>query len=351
MVAGQGGDVGGITVDMRENSPGRAVVDVAQAARLLDDAPDITLLAHVNPDADTLGSALALGLALHRRGATVRVSFGQPADPPESLRDLDVAGLLVPADKVPAVPPVLVAVDAGSLGRLGTLRDRAEATIANGGQLLVVDHHVSNTRFGTHNLVDDQAEATAMIVLRLLDELGVRLDEDLARCLYAGLVTDTRMFRDARAATHTVAARLLDAGVDSAATTKVLLDTHPFGWLRMLSGVLGGAQLEPSAAQGMGLVHVVVGLADSDGLRSEEIDSVIDVVRTTAEAEVTAVLKQTAAARWAVSLRSDGRVNVGWAAADLGGGGHRLASGFTAYGPAEQVLADLRTTLDRAPLL
>ena len=68
--------------------------DLAEAARVLSAATDVTLLAHVNPDADALGSALALGLALHRRGVAVRVSFGAPDEVPETLRGLDVAGLL-----------------------------------------------------------------------------------------------------------------------------------------------------------------------------------------------------------------------------------------------------------------
>ncbi|HEY0636155.1 MAG TPA: bifunctional oligoribonuclease/PAP phosphatase NrnA, partial [Pseudonocardiaceae bacterium] len=63
--------------------------DLELAAALLRQAHDVTLLAHVHPDADALGSALALGLALHRRGTTVRVSFGEPDSTPESLRDLD----------------------------------------------------------------------------------------------------------------------------------------------------------------------------------------------------------------------------------------------------------------------
>src|SRR5205823_2322695 len=154
------------------------------------------------------------------------------------------------------------------------------------------DHHVSNTRFGTHHVIDERAEATVMIVLRLLDELGATVDLPIAKCLYAGLVTDTRNFRHASVETHRVAARLLEAGVDPELTTRPLLDTHPFGWLGMLSGVLGEARLEGSAARGLGLVHATVRLAHSDGLRSEEIDSVIDVVRTTSEAEVTAVLKE-----------------------------------------------------------
>ncbi|GAA0519518.1 phosphoesterase [Saccharopolyspora subtropica] len=324
---------------------------VAEAARVLSAASDVTLFAHVNPDADALGSALGLGRALRRRGCAVRVAFGMPDQPPLSLRDLDHDGLVVPADAVPAAPPTLVVCDTGSLQRLGRLADRVGATIAAGGDVIVIDHHVSNTRYGTLHVVDETAEATVMIVLRLLDELGAELDLPIARCLYAGLVTDTRSFRHASASTHRVAARLLEAGVDPEATTRPLLDTHPFRWMRMLSDVLGAAHLEPEAAQGLGLVHATVRLADSEGLRSEDVDSVIDVVRTTSEAEVAAVLKETAPQHWSVSLRADGRMDVGHAAELCGGGGHRLASGFTAQGAAEDILADIRSALDKAPLL
>ncbi|WP_433869686.1 DHH family phosphoesterase [Saccharopolyspora sp. CA-218241] len=325
--------------------------ELKEVARLLSAASDVTLFAHINPDADALGSALALGMALRRGGCAARVSFGFPDVPPRSLRDLDPEGLLVPAAEVPAAVPLLVVCDSGSLQRLGGLADRVAATVAAGGEVVVIDHHVSNTRYGTRHLVDETAEATVLLVLRLLDELGAPLDLPMARCLYAGLVTDTRNFRHAGARTHAAAARLLEAGVDPEATTRPLLDTHPFGWLSMLSSVLGRAQLEPAAARGLGLVHATVRLTDAREVGSEEVDSVIDLVRTSEEADVAAVLKETADGRWSVSLRSDGALDVGLAAADCGGGGHRLASGFTAAGSAEDVLAMLRAALRRAPLL
>lgn len=318
--------------------------DRAAAARLLAAARDVTVLAHVDPDADALGSALALGLALHRRGARVRVSFARPAEVPASLVDLDVAGLVVPAGEVPAEPELLVAVDTASRDRLGSLADRVERA----GAVLVVDHHATGDRFGTHRFVDDRAEATAVLVLDLLDELGVELDEPLARCLYAGLVTDTSCFRRASPATHARAARLLAAGVDPTAVTRALLDTHPFGWLGMLGAVLGRARLEPGAVGGRGLVHATVGLADSAGLRAEEVESVVDLVRTTAEAEVAAVLKEVAPDRWTVSLRAH-EVDVSAAAARLGGGGHRQAAGLSMGGSADEVLAALRGALDATP--
>ena len=320
-----------------------------QAARLLADAPDVTLLAHVNPDADALGSAVALGIALQRRGATVRVSFGHPAAVPESLRGLDPTGIVVPVEEVPAVPPLLVALDAGSVDRLGVLGDRVAATAAAGGEVIVLDHHVSNTRFGTLNVVDDEAEATAVIVLRVLDELGVKVDEPIARCLYAGLATDTRCFRIANGGTYATAARLVEAGVDPDATLRPLLDTHPFGWMGMLATVLGGARLEPDSAQGLGFVHAAVRAADSEGLRGEDVDSVIDILRTIREAEVAAVFKETAPATWTVSLRATDRLDVGAVAESLGGGGHRLASGVTLHCELEEAVDQVRSALEAAP--
>ncbi|WP_053734471.1 bifunctional oligoribonuclease/PAP phosphatase NrnA [Nocardia sp. NRRL S-836] len=317
---------------------------IAEAARLLADARDVTLLAHINPDADTLGSALAVGLALHRRGVRVRVAFGDPEVVPESLRALDTAGLLVHRSEVPPDPELLVVLDTASLQRLGPLADRVAGAR---GPVIVLDHHVSNTRYGTVHCVDEHAEATVLIVLKLLDEMDVELDEPLARCIYAGLVTDTGGFRNAGPAAHLTAARLLETGVDAYQVTRPLMDAHPFAYLGMLSRVLARAELDRGAAHGLGLVHAVVGLDDAQGVRSEEVESVIDVVRSTSEAEVAAVLKELRPGHWSVSLRAVGRVDVRRVAQVLGGGGHRLAAGFTFEGAPAEVVAALKGALEQ----
>ena len=322
-------------------------VDLGEAVGLLTAAHQVVLLAHVNPDADALGSALALGLALHRRGADVQVSFGAPERPAESLRDLDVDGLVVSADRVAPAPELLVVLDTGSVDRLGPLADRATTA----GTTLVIDHHVSNGGFGTHYYVDPRADATAVMVLHLLDAMGATVDLPTAQCLYAGLVTDTRNFRAASPDTHAMAARLLVAGVDAEAVTRPLLDTHPFSWLAMLSAVLATATLEVDEARGLGLVHALIRRDLVSGGRQEEVESVIDVLRTTAEAEVAVVLKQVGEHRWTASMRSKGGIDVAAAASALGGGGHRVASGFTLDGDAPEILDRVRRALADAPLL
>lgn len=315
---------------------------IRTAAAVLAGAADVTLLAHVNPDADTLGSALALGIVLRRRGATVRVAFATPSTMPETLRALDVLGLVVDPSAVPQSPPVLVACDAAEPSRLGDLADRLDTA----GTTVMIDHHVSNPGFGDVRVLDPGAEATVVIVRKVLAAMGAPLDADVARCLYAGLVTDTRGFRTAGPQAHQLAAELIAAGVEPEALVRPIMDTHPHGWLATLGAALVRAELDPAAADGLGLVHTTLSSHEIDGFRVEEIAGVIDIVATTAEAEVALVLKQVGERRWSASLRSKGTVDVALVAARLGGGGHRAAAGFTADGSAPELLARVRGALE-----
>ncbi|WP_280491864.1 DHH family phosphoesterase [Nocardia asiatica] len=328
----------------------REAADLDTAVAALDAAHSVTIVCHVQPDADTVGSGLALALVLHRRGIPVQVSFAEPAELPASMRSLPGVRHLVAPAAVRAEVDLLVAVDCGSAGRLGALADRLPGAATT----LVIDHHRSNTRFGSINVIDPVAESTTSLVARLLDAWGVPIDADVAHCLYAGLVTDTGSFRWVRPGTHELAERLLGTGIDGAEIARTLMDTHPFGWLPMLSRVLGTAQLVPDVRGGVGLVYAFVRRDDIDDVRSEEVESVIDIVRTTAEAGVAAVFKQSRVVpdRWTVSLRSrdsgpcaDDGVDVAEVAAALGGGGHRFAAGYTAYGRPDDLVGALLAAL------
>jgi bifunctional oligoribonuclease and PAP phosphatase NrnA len=309
---------------------------VAEAAAVIGGAREITLLAHIDPDADALGSALALGIALRRRGARVQVAFSSPDRVPESLEPLDALGLLVPPANVIAAPEVLVSCDAAEprrLGSLGRLLDTAGCTV-------MLDHHATNPGFGDVQVLDPGAEATVVLAHRVLVEMGAPIDADMARCLYAGLVTDTRGFRTAGPAAYRLAAELVEAGADPAALTRTLMDSHPFAWFEGLGGALERAVLEPS-----GLLHTTIPLADVRRYRSEEIDSVVEVLRTAVEAEVVASVMQIEERRWRVSLRSAGVVDVAAIATALGGGGHAMAAGFTREGTEQEVVAAIHAAL------
>lgn len=320
--------------------------DLTRAVSLLRAARSVLLLAHNHPDADSLGSAIALGLALRGRGAQAWVSFDHPDEVPQSLSGLPGIDLVTPADDWlggirSTELDLIVTLDAGSTERLGRLSSLFGRTTP----VLVIDHHISNTYFGDDHLVAPTVDATVVLVDEMLTALDVPLDAELAALLYAGLATDTGGFRHGSAASHRLAARLMDAGVQPSRLMRPITDGHPFGWMRMLSQVLGRAELDPAAAGGRGLVHTCVTTEDLRDLRQEEADSVIDILRTSSEAAAAAVMKQSGPADWQVSLRSRDGVRVGDAATALGGGGHPEAAGFGWQGDYHGAIAALIAAL------
>ena len=134
-----------------------------------------------------------LGLFHVLRGAPVPVvaSFPPPFVVAPHYRELPGLDLLTKPEDFPSEPDVMVTFDCGSLGRLGDLA--AAATAAR--ELIVLDHHVSNTRYGTINVIDPDAAASGVLVRRLVHELGLPLNDPAAVALYAALVCDTGRFQ------------------------------------------------------------------------------------------------------------------------------------------------------------
>ncbi len=330
-----------------------AEADWTEAVRLLTSYDEVALVCHVGPDGDALGSMLALGLALRARGTKVRASWGsEPFEVPTAYASLPGLDLLVEAEEIPEAPGLLVTFDTGSPDRLGALADR----VATAQDVLVIDHHVTNTRFGTVNVVDDLAAATAVVVVELLDRMGLPLTAEIAAPVYTGLVTDTGSFKYAATTpqVHELAARLLATGIRHDVISREIWDTAPFAYVQLLGAVCSRAVLEPVGAGGLGLVWTAVTGADLDrfGLALSDVEGVIDVLRMSREAEVAAVLKADPAdGLLKVSTRSKGAVDVGAVCQALGGGGHRFAAGFTSGDDVPTTLARLRDGLAAAPHL
>jgi phosphoesterase RecJ-like protein len=328
----------------------------AEALAAIGTASEVALLCHVGPDGDALGSMIGLGAALRARGTRVVASFGTtPGEEfavPTSYAFLPALDLLVAPSEFPEEPEVLVTFDTGSVDRLGSLADRVKTA----GVCVVIDHHTTNTRYGTAHLIDTGAAATAVVVAELLDRLGLPLTAEVAAPLYTGLVTDTGSFKYVSTTpdVHLLAARLLATGIRHDLISRAIWDTASLAYVRLLGEVCARAEIDPAAAGRLGLVWTTIGIDDLErhGLGLADVEGVIDVVRTAQEAEVAAVLKTepgTGATR--VSLRSKGAIDLGAVCVDLGGGGHRFAAGFTSYDGAEDALDRLRTALEAAPHL
>jgi bifunctional oligoribonuclease and PAP phosphatase NrnA len=315
---------------------------VARAAEVLRDAPSVALACHVNPDADALGSMLGLAHHLVARGTTVACSFpNEPLSVPAWGEELPGLDMLVAAGDFPDAPAVMVTCDCASFDRLGILG--AAATRAE--ELIWIDHHRSNDGYGTIRLVDPDASSTCEVVVRLLDEIGGELSDASAMCLYAGLVTDTGRFQYEAASPETLrlAARLREHPFDHARLAQVLYENNRTAYLEVLGVAMERARLEPEAD----LVWTYVLWADLEhaGAGGGDVDDLIDVLRSAREADTAALVKQQRDGRFKVSVRSRGARDLSAVAAAFGGGGHRLAAGYTSErGPAETI-DELRAAL------
>lgn len=315
-------------------------VDAAGAATVLARHREVTVLCHVRPDADALGSAAGLARALRRDGAAVHQSF-DPGAVPDGLRVIPGTELVLPLADVPAHDGLVVALDCASAERVGAW----DGLVASASEVLVVDHHRSNPGFGTHMLLDPDAASTASLVLEVLEAGDRTVDAETATALYAGLVTDTGSFRWAGAAAHATARRLVSAGAKTT-TAFELLDAHSFPWLRVLGELLGRARLEGDAARGRGAVWLEVPYDIVSGASEDDVESLVSHLRGVRESVVSVLLKEFLPGEWAVSLRSrDPDLDVAEVATMLGGGGHAAAAGCTVRGDAGAVAARIRDLL------
>ncbi|MEV6346062.1 bifunctional oligoribonuclease/PAP phosphatase NrnA [Actinoplanes sp. NPDC051851] len=329
------------------SGPAAGQWDAAVAAiRALGGTDEIQLICHVNPDGDALGSMLGFALALRRLGFTrVRATFPGAFLIPGPYTELPGIDLLVPEEDAFPAPALVLVFDVASESRLGGLAARAVAAPVG----IVLDHHASNTGFGTIRLVDPQAAATSVLAEELTRRLGVPLDREIAECFYVALATDTGSFTFdmTTVAVHELAARLIATGIRPGDISRRIFDTRAFGAMKLVGEVLGRAVLEPSAAGGLGLVWTYATLADLErhGQPPYVLDTLIGPVRSVAEADVSMVVKQVGAGEWSVSLRSKGAVDVSRLAVSQGGGGHRLAAGFTGFGEPSDVVDIVRRLL------
>ena len=315
--------------------------ELARAAAAVRAAGQVALACHVAPDGDALGSMLGLFHVLRGAGRDVVASFPSPFVVAPHYRELPGLDLLAKPEDFPSEPDVMVTFDCGSLGRLGELEGSARAAR----ELVVLDHHVSNTRYGTINVIDPDAAASGVLVRRLVAELDLPLNDPAAVALYAALVCDTGRFQYDTTSPHVfeLARELVEFDVPVSRLSRQLFEEHRFAYLQLLAEALTSAELD--VEHRFVWTAVTQDMLERHDVTLEEVEGLIDILRRTTEADVTCVLKEDENRSVRVSLRSLGDVDVRAIAADHGGGGHRFAAGFESTQPIPEVVASIRAAL------
>lgn len=324
-----------------KKDPAGAIADVLrQSHRVL-------LVAHRPPDADGVGSALALVEALRTPGREPTAVCQESLS--GGLLSLPGAESVVALGPHAADSPVFdatVFLDCASAERAAL----PETWQGHLGTWINVDHHATNPLYGDLCLVDPGAPATAAVVIRLLDEMGQALSPQAATCLYAGLLTDTQRFTAQTVGpdAHRLAARLLEAGAESRRMARALYQDRTLLDLRLLGRALRSLRL----TAGGQIAWVVLDERDfrALGLGPEGSEDFADVAAMAAGVRIAVYVRPSAhPGETRVGLRSpDGSVDVSQVALALGGGGHPRLAGCSLRASVSTVCERLRPILEEA---
>jgi phosphoesterase RecJ-like protein len=292
------------------------VQEVAEFLKTLD---CVAVTTHVGADGDAIGASAALVSLMRSLGAAA--VFCHAEEVPGYLR------WLLPEEIFRELPEGhdLLVVDTSRA-------DRAGVPVPEAGARLNLDHHEDNPFYGEYNLVNPRAAASAEIVADLYIELGVPMEKEAAEAIYAGIRTDTGdfRFRNISPRAHELVADLLRAGVVPAEVHERINRRGSLEQLRIVGVSLANAQ-----RYGEVLISTVDN-ADYERTGAGELDSkeAIDQLRSVAGIDVVAHLREVPEGTKG-SLRSE-RFDVGEIARLFGGGGHKLAAGYTRAGMRPQ---------------
>ncbi len=309
--------------------PDGTAASIAGARRAL-------VLTHENPDADTIGAAIAVGVLVRSRGGRATLISTDPL--PDLYRFLPGVEEFHTDPPPGDAPDLVVVCDAGSLERVGAVRDR-HRSLFEGPPRLVLDHHVSSDGAGPLDWVDPGAAATCEMVALLAARLGVAFDAEdgsLATALMAGIVMDTATFAHPNATPRTLAvsAALVAAGAPLSEISRRLYRTKPDAQLRLFGRVLDRLETSPDGLVIWSTIlqadHAATG---SDPAHSEGL---IDLLSQSERAEVAIVFKEAGGAtRVSVRTKPDG-VDATELTGRFGGGGHARAAGATVELPLDR---------------
>lgn len=317
------------------------ILNWTEATAAVDTAKSILLVTHFNPDGDAIGSMLGLANALRERGCavtTVAVDNGVPG----YLRFLPGTDTIVPA-LTEGEWELMISLDSSDEGRSGEcgVYGRAHSkTVIN------LDHHPTNTMFGSIYLFRPDAVSATQIVQEWLEQMGQPLTKSSALPLLTGLVTDTQGFRTSNVRPETLgyAQKLMQAGASLTEVTARTLGSTPYQNIILWKYVLPSVELDG------GVISAVV---TQENVRQANLSDVTDgglveYLVTANEAMISVVFKELPDGRIEVGFRSKRGYDVASVALSLGGGGHRQASGCTIDGPLAAAKARVLPLLHEA---
>ncbi len=288
------------------------------------------IISHMLPDGDSVGSLLAMGEGLRRLGKEVRLFT--PGNIPHKYKFLKGSEAVVHDVLIEDPDITTVVLDSSDPERLGIFKD----AVLKSKKIINIDHHVTNQRFGTLDLVDSTAAATGEIIYGILKEMNVELNISIAEALYVAISTDTGSFKyeNTTSKTHRVVASLLDMGINPGAISQKIFDERPLPFYILLKEAL--STLEFYEKRSLAVMTLSSDIRERSGASSDDLDGIVNYTRNIEGVELGILFYVESNSEVKVGFRS--RVlDVSELAGRLNGGGHVRAAGCRLQGDFQSV--------------
>ena len=281
---------------------------------LISEHEKITILTHLNPDADTIGTALGIyGILKNSRKQVEVVNCG--INLPINLDFLPYFVKI--KNQIDFDDSLIITCDTGSIDRLGCN--------INSNTIINIDHHKSNTMYGTINVIDSTAVSASQVAFNLFKD-EFEITKDVATCFYTALLSDTQYFTTNGVTndTFTIASELMEYGVNISEVVFNLKQRRSLASLRILSSTLDTLELYEDGE--VVFMYVCQDKLLEAGASLQDIVEIVDYGISLVTAKLSIVLiEQEDVIR--VSIRSKS-IDISSIAITFGGGGHKNAAGF-----------------------
>jgi phosphoesterase RecJ-like protein len=298
----------------------------------MKNAENILLASHIHPDGDAIGSLVALGLSLKKMGKNVTLFNECPV--PKVYRFMKgVEEITMDVEDFSRFDTAVI-LDCADLVRIG----KCSGKVAQIPVVMNIDHHATNTGFGSFKQIDTSACATAEIVYEILKQLDVSLSSEIAEAIYVGVLTDTGSFRFANTTREAfdISREMVNCGVNPYKVADHIYGTYSLGSIKLLHKILGSIEVSQNGK--LSILSLTQEMVNETGTHPEDIIGLVHYAKHIKDVKVAALIQEAPitgrcdeGTLFHVSLRSDGSVDVGIIASLYGGGGHPKSAGFSTH--------------------
>ena len=306
---------------------------------MISEANNIVISTHIHPDADGIGSQIALCLAL--RGLGKNVTCVNNKTLLERYHYLDLQKTISSVDKYSKEPyekiDLFIIVDTNSLERVGA---KVKKLALEAKSLLYIDHHPCPKELKAIHCIDTEAAATGELIGVLLESLNINFTKELALPLYTAIIIDTSSFRypTVTARTHRLVSKLLDSGVTPPEAYNYIYGSKNIPYMKLLGAILTSA--EASASGKVAWLTILESDLDEFHIDPEDTHGFINHLLIMNDLKVACMFRQIGE-KVKISFRSSGDIDVSIIAQAFGGGGHNHSSATMITGDIKEIITDM----------